>query len=306
MTSSNRRDCAIFLTHVWQPEIAVHYARLKREAGAALDVFLVYQLKDDAATIPEGMKPDLVVRMADSARLFPLRYDEFSQRPNPWGYVDLVWITAFLDPLLAAYERLWLVEYDVDFSGDWATFFDAAAEYEGDLLAARIRPLSADPTFFFAPIYRQPETAPGDPLIAFMPISRFSRRLLEHYRQTLLPPGWHGHFEMVLPSMARADGYVVEEIGGSDALTPPERRGLHYDGTFADLHSRNTTHAFRPPRGHRYFVNAPRRFRQRDRIYHPIKVGVSLRQRLRERLHRRFLPQLQQLRAFSRWLRGKP
>lgn len=295
------RDCAVFVTHVWTPEVAQHYARLKREAGAVLDVFLVYQPGGENAGAPEGMQADLVVRMADSVRHFPLRYEEFLQRPNPWGYIDLVWITAFLDPRLEVYDRFWLVEYDVDFSGDWATFFKAAAGYEGDLLTARIRPLSADPTFYFAPIYQQPETAPEDPLIVLMPISRLSRRLVEHYCRILLQPGWHGHFEMLLPSMARADGFSVAEIGGHDALTPPERRGLHYDGTFADISSMGTTHAYRPPRGYRYFVTSPRKFRQPNRIYHPIKVGFSL----RKRLHTRWLPQLQQLRAFSRWLRGK-
>lgn len=302
MTTPTRpRDCAVFLTHIWSPSISTHFARLKREAGSVLDVFLAYQQRDEAAEVPSGMRPDLVVRMADSAAHFPLRYQEYLQRPNPWGYVDLGWITAFLDPSLAAYDRFWLVEYDVDFSGDWANFFGAAAAYEGDLLTSRIRPLSADPAFYFAPIYRQPGTAPADPLIAFMPISRLSRRLIEHYRKSLLQPGWHGHFEMVLPSLARADGYSLAEIGGYDAFTPPERRGLHYDGTYQDLHGTRTTHAYRPPRAFSYFAKSPGKFGQRDRIYHPIKTGLSLRQRL----HIQYLPQLQQLRAFSRWLRGK-
>ncbi len=295
-----RRDCVVFVTHIWTPEIAEHFDRLKREAGPVVDVFLAYQQGDAPAT-PVGMAPDLAVRMADSAAHFPLRYEEYLQHAKPWGYVDLAWITAFLDHSLASYDRFWLVEYDVDFSGNWATFFTAAAGYEGDLLTARLRPLSADPTFYYAPIHQQPPSAPSDPLIAFMPISRLSRRLIEHYCRTLLAPGWHGHFETVLPSMARADGYSIAEIGGYDALTPPERRGLHYDGTYRDLHTRNTTHAYRPPQAFSYFVRSPGRFRQPNRIYHPVKVGLSLRQRLQMR-HLRLL---QRLRALSRRLRGK-
>jgi hypothetical protein len=296
-----RRDCAVFVTHVWGPEIARHYARLKREAGPVLDVFLAYQQGDEEVGFPHGMAPDLVLRMAETAAHFPLRYQEHLQRATPWGYVDLVWMTAFLDPRLGAYDRLWLVEYDVDFSGHWATFFRAAAAYEGDLLTTRLRPLSADPDFYFAPIYEQPEAAPDDPLIAFMPISRLSRPLIEHYRAGLLQAGWRGHFEMVLPSMARAGGFSIAEIGGYDALTPPERRGLHYDGTFEDLMASSTTHAYRPPRAFSYFVQSPRIFRQRDRIYHPVKAGWSLGERLRPL----WFPLLQQVRSFSRRLRGK-
>lgn len=296
-----RRDCAVFVTHVWGPEIASHFARLKREAGSVLDVFLAYQRGDEEVALPQGVEPDIVLRMADAAAYFPLRYEEHLQRATPWGYVDLVWMTAFLDPRLSGYDRLWLIEYDVDYSGDWSNFFRAAAGYEGDLLTTRLRPLSADPKFYFAPTYQQPPTAPADPLIVFMPISRLSRRLIEHYRTCLLQPGWRGHFEMVLPSMARADGYSVAEIGGYDALTPPERRGLHYDGTFEDLMVAGATHAYRPPRAYSYFGQSPGKFRQPDRIYHPVKAGWSL----HRRLHPIWFPWLQQVRAFSRRLRGK-
>ncbi|MBL8593784.1 MAG: hypothetical protein JNK01_13955 [Devosia sp.] len=298
---TGRRDCAVFVTHVWGPQIATHYERLKREAAPILDVFLAFQQGDDEAAVPAGMTPDLVVRMADSAAHFPLRYQEYLQRSSPWGYVDLVWMTAFLDPRLGAYDRFWLVEYDVDFSGNWSSFFGAAASYEGDLLATRLRPLSADPGFYFTSIYEQPQAAPDDPLIAFMPISRLSRQLIDHYRTRLLQVGWCGHFEMVLPSLARLGGYSIAEIGGYDALVPPERRGLHYDGTFEDLLTTRSTHAYRPPRAFSYFVQSPRKFRQRNRIYHPVKVGWSLNQRLRPY----WLPALQRLRALSRRLRGK-
>lgn len=296
------RDCAVFVTHKWSPRIAAHYARLKREAGTQLDVFLAYQ-PQGAEVLPADLDADLVVHIPASAEHFPLRYQEYESRGHetPWGYVDLVWMTAFLDPRLTGYDRFWLVEYDVDFSGDWGRFFSAARHYAGDLLTARLRPLSVNPRFYYANRYRQPETAPLDPLIAFMPISRLSRRLVEHYRDTLRLPGWAGHFEMVLPSIAAAGGLGVAEIGGDDLFTPPERRGLHYGGTHRELDFGSSTHGYRPARGYRYFGEAPRRFRQPDCIYHPIKVDFTLWQRLRTR--ERALRH--QFRAFSRRLRGK-
>ena len=296
-----QRDCAVFVTHIWSQEISDHYARLKREAGVVVDVFLVYQQRVEETVLPHGVAPDLIVRMRDKARYFPLRYEEHLTSTDPTAYVDLVWMTAFLDPLLAAYDRFWLIEYDVDFSGDWATFFNAAGTYDGDLLSTHIHPLSAEPTFGFAPAHRQPASIDLDPLIAFMPISRLSRPLVEHYQQILLQPGWHGHFEMVVPSIAQAYGFSIAEIGGHEDLTPPERRGLHYEGKFSELHLLWTTHGFRPPRGFKYYGSVPHKFPRKDRIYHPIKTGLSLRQRL----HMRYLRPLQKVRAFSRWLRGK-
>jgi hypothetical protein len=302
-TEIARRDCAVFVTHVWTPEVAAHYARLKREAGRVLDVVLVYQQGDADQPLPPGMAADLVVRVEDSARHFPRRFAQHADREprTLWGYVDLVWLTAFLSDEFAAYQRFWLVEYDVDFSGDWTDFFAATSGYDGDLLSARVRPLSLDPDFWFASSFQQPGTAIADPLIAFMPISRLSRPLIEHYRDTVQQPGWAGHFEMLLPSIAAAGGFVVADLGGNGPFVPPERINLYYEGALEDRGLERSTHGFRPPRGYQYFAAAPQRFRRPNQIYHPIKVGMPL----EERRKHWWSAQRQRLRQLGRRLRGK-
>lgn len=84
------------------------------------------------------MPADIVIRDDDCARAVPYRYrDHVGRGPIARsGYVDMVWIAILLDPRLGAYGRLWILEYDVDFSGNWARFFKAAADYGGDLVAA--------------------------------------------------------------------------------------------------------------------------------------------------------------------------
>lgn len=249
------------------------------------------------------MAPDIVVRMSDSEAHFPRRYAEFIGRDatSPWGYVDLAWLTVFLSKELAAYQRFWLVEYDVDFSGDWGRFFAAAAGYDGDLLTARVRPLSLDRGFWYASSFRQPGLAVEDPLIAFMPISRLSRPMIEHYRQTVMEPGWGGHFEILLPSIAAHGGFVVADLGGSGPYVPPDRLNLYYQGALEDRGIEWSTHGYRPPRGYRYFAEAPGRFREPNHIYHPIKDRMPLKERAQHWLHL----QRQKLRALSRKLRGK-
>jgi len=293
----------VFVTHIWTPEIAEHYARLQREAGSVLDVVLAYQPGAADAPTLSGMGADIVVRMEDAARHFPRRYAEFVARDADtiWGYVDLVWLTAFLSAELAAYERFWLLEYDVDFSGNWADFFRAAADYEGDLLSARVRPLSLDPDFWFAASFRQPDARIADPLIAFMPISRLSRRLITYYRDTLQQPGWGGHFEILLPSIAAAGGFAVADLGGNGPYVPAERIDLYYDGAMEDRWPGHSTHGFRPPRGYQYFGAAPQRFRRRNQIYHPIKANMPLPERRRQWWHAQRI----KLRALGRRLRGK-
>ena len=291
MPSPATRDCIVLFTHKWSPAIARHYARLQRQAGRVADVRLAMH-QQEGVPLPEGMAPDVVVTWTDAARNFPRRAAQMEARKSPWGFIDLIWSTAFLDKSLAACDRFWLVEYDIDYSGDWADFFGATATYDADVLTAHLRPLSAEPNYFFAPLYRQPEASPADPLIALMSISRMSRRFLEHYRDTLRQPGWDGHFEMVLPSIARAGGFTVAEIGGENPFTPPERRGLHYTGSFADNDRPGTTHGYLPARGYRYFVDSPRRFRLPNSVYHPIKADFTLRRRLEDKY-----------RPLSKWFR---
>lgn len=270
------RDCVLFVTHRWSDSVAAHYERLKRQAGGLLDVLLVYQARNSAA-VPGEAKPDIVVTTDEIAAAFPRRFGEYG---DGWTFhcADLVWMTAAGKTSASAYERVWALEYDVDFSGDWSTFFTKAVHYEGDLLGTDLRYLRDTPNWPNAGGYQQPGYGPEDPLIGFFPAVRASRALIDAYRRDLEAEGWTGHFEMVLPSFAMARGFTVSEIGGDTAFTPRERRGLHY--TTPRVVGRPTaTFLFRPPRSFRYFGESPPSFPNPDLLYHPIKSDLSFRER---------------------------
>lgn len=267
------RDCVLFLTHRWSPSIAAHYQRLRQQVGDLLDVLLVYQ----GEAVPAGMTPDIVVTDSGIAATFPGRLAEAGSN---WTFLcaDLAWMTAAGMVPASGYERVWMLEYDVDFSGDWATFFGQAVTYDGDLLGVDLRPLSVTPGWWNAGSYRQPAGLP-EPLIGFFPIVCASRALIEAYRSELEREDWGGHFEMVLPSFAASKGFLVREIGGDTDHTPAERRGLHYK-TPRMVGKVAATFTFRPPRSFRYYVEAPGVFRQPDRLYHPVKSDLPLTTRL--------------------------
>lgn len=266
-----------------------------------LDVFLAFQPSSPGARVPAGMDPDVVVGLEQGATLLPQRYAEFSDasRKAPWGYVDLVWCTAFLDPLLSGYDRFWLVEYDVDFSGDWRDFFAEAAGFSGDLLATRVRRRSDDPRYGHLGSFSMPEAALDDPVIALFPISRLTWKLVAAYRDEMAERHWRGHFEIVLPSVAASLGLAIEEIGGDGPFTPSERRNRFYRGPFDLMSTYETTFNYRPVQSFRYFGEAPKNFREPDQLYHPVKTDQSLWQSvrlLRERQRHRW-------RTFKRRLR---
>ena len=79
---------------------------------------------------------------------------------------DLALLAALEHRVFDPYDAFWILEYDVDFSGDWANFFRPACAYEGDLLAARIYRLSHNPAYWYANTLQQPPGTGGDPLYA--------------------------------------------------------------------------------------------------------------------------------------------
>ena len=267
------RDCIVFLTHRWDASLAAHYARLQREVGALADVRLVYHCPNADSPIPAGAQPDVVVTTDDVTALFPRRIAAHQER---WFFfcTELIWITAALKPELASYQHLWVLEYDVDFSGHWGQLFGEMIDYEGDLLGIDLRRASDEPGWAHLPGFVAPRNAPADPLLGFFPFLRASRRLVELYHRHAEAEAWIGHFELVLPSFAEAHGLTNSELGGDSAFTPSARRGRHYT-TARMVRASRATFVFRPPRARRYFAEAPADFRSRDSLYHPVKTELS-------------------------------
>lgn len=276
------RDCAILLTHTWSPGLAKHVERLKREASGVTEVFLVLHT-EPGRPVPAGIVPDFTISMSDADRHFPLRNAIFRENfgKGQWtAYVDVLWCAAFLNERLADYDRFWFIEYDVDLKGHWGRFFRAARDYEGDVLATRLRRLSNDPNWGHAPGLRFPSGI-TDPIIGLFCISRLSRPLVQAYVEAMANPEWSGHFEALIPTLAHSLGLSVAEISGQGEFTPPERVNRHYAGGPHERSSFRTTYSFRPPHAYRYFAQSPVRPGKRDTLYHPVKTDVPPRQRLR-------------------------
>lgn len=257
-----------------------------------LPVFLAFQSQP-----PPGAPVDLVAAIDRAAELFPARHAAFlsnGARLLP-GYVDLLWLSLFLDPALAGFDRFWLVEYDVDFSGDWSDFFSTMQPVEADLLATQLRWRRDNPGWKLLAGIADPRNDPSGHAIGFMPVSRFSRRLVERYRQEFARPGWSGHFELLLPTIALRAGFTAVDLGGDGSFTLAAPRNRFYEGTFADMGRGTHTFAYRPARVQHYFGESRFGFWRPGSLYHPVKVGLGWKPSLaarwvmfRDRLRARF------------------
>jgi hypothetical protein len=276
------RDCAILFTHFWSPALVKHVDRLRREASGTLDVYVALHA-EPGTPLPDGMAPDIIVSIDDMRARAPARVAALERRSGTKAllrYVDLVWLSGFLNERLAAYDRFWLIEYDVDIKGNWGRFFATAATYEGDLLTTRLRHLSEEPRWSNRKGTIIPP-AVTDPLIGLFCLTRLSRPLVEAYAVAMSSPGWDGHFEIVLPSFALSAGFSIAELSGKGPWTPPERTNLHYAGDWTDRGSLRTTYSWAPPQSYRYLRERGPNPGPRDIVYHPIKLDVPPRQRVR-------------------------
>lgn len=168
-----------------------------------------------------------------------------------------------LEPL--PFRHLWLIEDDVDWSGNWADFLLRFESFEGDLVGTNLRRHSQSLDWYWWSTFAPPAHIPmSDWLVGFYPTRRVSRRFIE----LILADdraSWRGHFECAWPTVARAEGLLVRDFAEVDGPSVYENVNEGWMGP--------GTYVYRPVRSDGYFHEAPFNLQQRDMLYHPIKVA---------------------------------
>jgi hypothetical protein len=253
----------VFLTHIETPRVLAHYERLRREAGDLLDVYLCVHATEEPA--PErSLLADFRVSWLGSALYAPQRFEEMlrARRNFYGGYTDLIYTPVLGSERLGAYRYLWLMEYDVDYAGDWSKFFARTMESNADLLTTTLVARANSGDWHWWPNFRAPpEVTPERQMRSFVPIVRFSRAMLQHYREAVVSGAWGGHSEALFPTIALHAGLAVEDLGA----------GRHYRNIPSELTLSPGTFVFRPPVAAEYFHDNPGAFAERDLLYHPVK-----------------------------------
>lgn len=260
--SAGSRQAGIFITHVLNDRIQAHFDRLRHETEEVIDWQLAYNpwtLSDLVA----GRGEFEIDRTSGRVR------QAMNKGNLSMGYMDIV-----LFPLAKSANRefVWILEYDVDFAGRWLDFFQQFSSNGVDLLATTLNTRRRDPRWTFwgsadGPCPKSRFTR------AFMPIMRVSRRLIDVYEEALSTGEWSGHYEFLVPTIARVHGLRIEDIGGTGPFVPWRRRRRNYLNTAKDPHLGPGTFVWRPSM-RAYFHEDHTAFMQRAMLYHPIKADV--------------------------------
>jgi hypothetical protein len=259
-------DAGIFLTHVDSPRIRRHFQRLVEDTSS----WVTWHFVLSRDPLPH---PEVPIDHPDPAAVMPARYAAMAEHGGvQGGYLDTL-----LVPVLSGLDadRRWLLEYDVDYAGRWEELFGPLAERDADLLTTTVMYRHEQPRW---PWWRSAAAPPGVPperwVRSLNPLVRVTPPVLDAYVRAVADPAWQGHYEFILPTVAREAGLRVEDLGGEGSFVPPGRERAVYVGKSPQGRPPDLTFGFRPVR-HDYFHERPESFPLTGMLYHPVKPGVA-------------------------------
>ncbi|MGG5808739.1 hypothetical protein [Falsiroseomonas sp. CW058] len=281
------RTLLLFQTHYLDRALERAFRRLARQAPPHFECrVLVHLPPGRPAPARLSRVPHHLVRTDElRAMPYPRKTADADWTGRPWemwggGHCDLIALHGMLAH--PGFDRYWVMEYDVAFTGDWGRFFAAFEGSDADLLTTCIRERADDPAWVCWPSLQggaHGDAAQAFATAAFLPLWRVSARLVAAM-DAAYRDGYGGHVEASWSSLARARGMKLEDIGG--------------DGPFVAEGNRRRFYTASPSTALQFYL-APGTFfakphmyrpgRRRDTLWHPVKPwhwGDEFRAALRE------------------------
>ena len=261
------RTAVLFTTHRFGDTVARRFHKLRRETP---DRCVTHLGMDVSEADPAEVQ---AARAVGGERFWGFRAPEVTEvdYPEPWaldhrpelvpGNLGLLYLQfARRHP---GFDRFWVVEYDVCYTGDWGELLERFGDSRADVLGTTLRPRRDRPGWHWWPSFEPPPEVSRDEWICgFFPVVRVSRRALEAL-DAAYRGGWSGHVEAVLPTAARRAGLEIEDLGGDGPFVKEENRDRFYTNTVDREHLYPGTFVFRPAR--RYPGLG------RGKLWHPVK-----------------------------------
>src|SRR5688572_26148103 len=158
------RDIIFYRTHLLSPAVLAEYERLRKSCAAKYDVALLYHGATAAGT--EGLANCHRFTTEDIVALgFPFK--------DLWnnGHYPLLW---YLKTVPNSYQRFWMVEYDVRFTGEWLDVFEHFADDDTDFISVDHKTYEQEPDWDQWP--NVPESLSPRRYKSFFPLIRISAR----------------------------------------------------------------------------------------------------------------------------------
>lgn len=197
----------VFQTNVYDRPVADRFLKLYRELNGVADV----------VALIDGRFPDVIDRwryLADTVGACVQVFD-INQMPLPfYAYGDVMmgnthWPLMMLSQSLP-YDYYWMVEHDVEYTGNWSDLVASFLHRDDDLVTAHIERVVDNPLWhWWDTAYI---VADRDSWVkGLLPIARYSKAacdaVISKHRD-----GWVAHFEVLVPTAVATSGLVVTDL----------------------------------------------------------------------------------------------
>jgi hypothetical protein len=238
------RQAILFRAHGYSAGAAAELQRLCRQVGGGFDVWLI-GFCVPAALAPFGHPHTLAYGVAVLSCLpYPPKLAS-TRWERATGSHDLPVLRFFRDH--PDYERYWIIEYDVRYTGDWGALLADLSRSPAALLGTTVQRFADNPNWANWPSLNTcgEVTDQAQWIKAFMPFG-----CVDHAALTAIDAayqrGWTGHAEAVWSTAVAQAGLRVEDIGGLGRFVPQGREGRYYWNSPLDPHLRPGSFVFRP------------------------------------------------------------
>lgn len=171
-----------------------------------LDVFLCVHKTAAHDHGARSLPADFRISSRDEEHTLPKSFAEKLKRGGKIipGFTDLTYMPMMLRSPLRTYDYIWLMEYDVDYAGNWKNFFAPLLAIRADFLATTMFPRRQCPGWpHWQWLEVPPEVSAEHYICSYLPIARFSRSMLKCSTQAMQDGSWRGHTEgLYAPSLA--------------------------------------------------------------------------------------------------------
>jgi hypothetical protein len=270
-----KRSALLWMTHVWNQKLESEFEKiLHMDYPGSPDVWLILDAKTPGARD--------IARQYKRCHLFTLK-EMFQRLPYPrLSEVTLYSQSHFpiLDFYLShrEYDRYWVIEFDVRYTGEWESFLKSFEPFDHDLVTSHIRHISEEPDWCWWNSFVHPTKTIDRAryLRSVNVIYRMSNRalcLIHNAQQD----GWRGHPEVLFPTLLENSGYSLLDVGGDSKFTLPGFKNRYYTSisTRDGVPGPYCTYRWKPSRTRAGF--------RRNKIYHPVKPR-SMHEPLREKI----------------------
>lgn len=257
------KTAVLFFTHFADDSTIAKYNKLKMELSGNYDVFWVFQ-GDNGADSSRLEKENIVPFVFTLEQLNSLDYSPIYERL----YGSEHFIAELFCHAHPEYEYYWIMEYDVVFTGNWNTFFDAFHDNDADMLSSHISLRNTDnwdwcwwSTLTFDEENRVEESRW---VKSFNPVYRISNRALVFLDRYLKKEDNKGFYEVIISSALYNNGFRLEDFGGTgDFVAEGNRNRFYVQGTGIN----NGTMRWRPD----FSAEEIKALGTRDKLFHPLK-----------------------------------